>query len=266
MPGFAGTQFLRSQDKHLALACVQAYNDFQTDEWCAAGPGRLIPMMITPMWDPQLCVAEIERMAAKGVKAITFPENTVPLGLPSFHTEHWDPVFAVAEAAGLPLCMHFGTSGSVPQTAPEAPFINTITLASCNSMATTVDLLFSPVFPKFPNLKIALSEGGIGWIPYLIERSDFTWERHRHYQHLGDERPSDVFARHFFGCFIDDRAGLDMRDRIGVDNIMWELDYPHSDSLWPGARTHLEKMVVDIPDDEVAKMGELNARRVFNLD
>jgi predicted TIM-barrel fold metal-dependent hydrolase len=191
-------------------------------------------MTILPLWDADACVAEVSRTAAKGARAISFPENPVPLGLPSWYTEHWDGVFAAAQEADLPLCMHFGTSGQVPMTAPEAPFAVGTTLMGTNSMAATADLIFSPVFYRFPGLKIALSEGGIGWVPYLLERADHVWERHRFYDNVNkDVRPSELFRKHIWGCFIDDEFGLASREAIGVDKIMWEGDYPHADSDWP---------------------------------
>ncbi len=266
-PRFAGTTFLEGEDRELALACVQAYNDFMIDEWCGSAPDRFIPMIILPLWDPALAAREIERSAAKGAKAITFPENPVPLGLPSFHTTHWDPVFAAAQAADLPLCVHFGTSGKVPMTAPDAPFLVMITLMGCNSMFATSDLLFSGIFQRFERLKIALSEGGIGWIPYLLERADYAWERHMYYTGVDQSsRPSDLFRRHFWGCFIDDEVGIREREHIGVDRIMWECDYPHSDSAWPHARKRAVEMLASVPDDQARAIGELNARQLFHFD
>jgi predicted TIM-barrel fold metal-dependent hydrolase len=266
-PKFAGTVFLQGRDQRLALRCVQAWNDFMLDEWCAAAPGRFIPVVILPLWDPALAAAEVERTAAKGARTISFPENPAPLGLPSFHTDHWDPVFAAAQAAGMPLSMHFGTSGKAPATADDAPFAVAIALFGCNSMYTTADLLFSPVFHKFPELKVALSEGGIGWIPYMLERIDSTWERHKYYTGVNrDVRPSDLFRRHIWGCFIDDEFGIANRHAIGVDRITWECDYPHSDSNWPEARKRAAEALADVPDDEVHRIVELNARALFRFD
>ncbi|GAA5149040.1 amidohydrolase family protein [Pseudonocardia eucalypti] len=265
-PRFAGTVFLEGEDRELARLCVRAWNDFSIDEWCATAPDRLIPLVILPLWDVEACVAEIHRTAAKGAKAISFPENPVPLGLPSFHTDHWDPVFSAAEETGLPLCLHFGTSGSAPKTAPEAPFAVTIALFGCNSMYATTDLLFSPVFHRHPELKVGLSEGGIGWMPYLLERVDGTWERHRFYQNVNqDVRPSELFYRHMHGCFIDDRFGVKVRHDVGVDHITWECDYPHSDSYWPKSRAYAAEVLADVPDDEVHKIVELNTRRLYNF-
>ncbi|HEV7789288.1 MAG TPA: amidohydrolase family protein [Pseudonocardia sp.] len=265
-PGFAGKVFLQGNDRELGLLCVRAFNDFMIDEWCAAAPERFIPVVMLPLWDVPACVAELHRTVAKGAKAITFSENPVPLGLPSFHTDHWDPLFAAAEEAGIPLCMHFGTSGQAPTTAPDAPFAVTITLFGCNSMFAAADLMFSPVFHRHPGLKVALAEGGVGWVPYLLERADYVWDRHRYYQNVNqDMKPSDIFRRNIWGCFIDDVHGLRSRDVIGVDRITWECDYPHSDSNWPNSRKRAVEVFAEVPDDEVHRIVEWNSRELFSF-
>ncbi|MEW1931385.1 amidohydrolase family protein [Rhodococcus sp. NPDC079359] len=265
-PRFAGTVFIDHKDSELALLSVKAWNDFHLDEWAATAPDRFIPLIILPLWDVEESAKEIYRCHAKGAKAITFPENTVGLGLPSFYTDHWDPVFRAAEETKMPLCMHFGSSGKAPMTSPEAPMAVMIALFGTNSMYATADLLFSPVFYKFPNLKVALSEGGIGWIPYLLERIDLTWEKHRWYQNVNKEvRPSDLFRQNIYGCFIDDLEGVSRRHKIGIDNITWECDYPHSDSNWPNSRRFTEKLLAEVPDDEAHKIVELNARELYHF-
>jgi len=265
-PGFAGRVFLQANDHELAHLCLQAWNDFSVDEWSGSAPGRFIPLAMLPVWDTSLCVKEIERVATLGARGITFPENPAPLGLPSFHTDHWDPVFAACEDAGLPLCLHFGSSSHVPGFAVDAPLAVSITLYSTNLMATTTDLLFSGVLQRHPRLQVVLAEGGIGWIPYILERCDYVWERHRWYQDIDrDTRPSDLFRKHFFGCFIDDNFGIAVRDQIGIDNLTFEVDYPHSDSQWPNTRKYAAKAFADVPDDEVHKIVELNTRRLFRF-
>lgn len=264
-PGFAGSTLLAAEDKELATACVVAWNDFILDEWCAAAPDRFIPMVMVPFWDVPAAVAEVERTAAKGAKAVTFTEAPHRLGLPSYHTDHWDPLLAAAAAADMPLCLHFGTGGA-PDTAPDANFAVAIALFGMNSQFTTVDLLLSPVFHKHPRLKVALSEGGIGWMPYVLERVDYTWERHRWYTGVNtDVRPSELFRDHIFGCFIADEAGIEVRHLIGVDNLMFEGDYPHSDSNFPASREKLAAALQSVPDGEARKIAEDNARRVFNF-
>ena len=264
-PGFAGGTFFAAKDKELAFECLKAWNDFILDEWCAFAPDRFIPMMMVPFWDVEATVAEVHRTAAKGARAITFSEAPHRLGLPSFHSDHWDPFFAAVQEAEMPLCLHFG-SGGAPDVAADANFAVAIALFGMNSQATTIDLLLSRVFHEFPGLKVALSEGGIGWIPYVVERVDYTWERHRWYTGIDpDVRPSDLFRDHVFGCFIADDAGIEERHLIGIDNIMFEGDYPHSDSNFPVSRKTLAEKLRDVPDDEARAIAEGNARRVFHF-
>ncbi|GAB04840.1 amidohydrolase family protein [Gordonia amarae] len=265
-PRFAGTVFLEGEDKELALLCVRAWNDYVLDEWCPTDPERLIPLVILPLWDIEASVAEVHRTAAKGARTVSFVENPHPLGLPSFHTDHWDPVFRAVTETQMPLCVHFGTSGKPPITAPEAPMAVMTALFGCNSMYATADLLFSPTFHKHPELKFMLSEGGIGWVPYMLERMDGVWAKHRYYQNINPTvKPSELFAKHIFGCFIDDEFGVDNRHLVGIDNITWEGDYPHSDSNWPNSRKIVHETMLDVPDEDVHKMVELNARRLLNF-
>jgi predicted TIM-barrel fold metal-dependent hydrolase len=266
--GFAGRVFAESKDKDLGLASLRAYNDFILDEWCAHDPDRQVPLVMAPYWDVDACVAEIERTAAKGARSITFPELPDRLGLPSWHTDYWNPVLAAASDAQMPLSLHFG-SGGAPLASPQAMTTNWtvgISLFGLNSMTAMTELLLSPVFHTFPDLKVALSEGGIGWIPYMLERVDYVWDRHRWWNDVNfDVKPSDLFAAHVYGCFISDGAGIEARHRIGVDNIMFESDYPHSDSQWPHTRKYLEEVMTDVPDEDARKMCELNARGLYRF-
>jgi predicted TIM-barrel fold metal-dependent hydrolase len=278
-PGFAGGTFFRAQDKELALLCVKAWNDFYIDEWCATAPDRYVPMAILPVWDIDETVKEAERTAAKGARTYSFPDSPVPLGLPSFHTGHWDPLWSVAAEAEVPISLHFGSGSFVPGfsyasmkpvpgqlASPDGPFAVAIALFSTNLMWTTVDLLFSRALQRFPKLQFSLAEGGIGWVPYILERTDYTWERHKWYQDVDmDTRPSDLFREHFWGCFIDDEHGLKNRHSIGIDRIMLEVDFPHSDSNWPNSRKRASEVLADVPDDEVEKIVETNARRMLRF-
>ncbi|MFT4288409.1 amidohydrolase family protein [Nocardioides sp.] len=278
-PGFGGRVFLKARDKELAHACVQAWNDFSIDEWCGTDPTRYVPLGILPLWDIDLTVAELKRTAAKGVRTVSFPDNPVPLGLPSFHSDYWGPLWDVCEETGIPVSLHFGSGSFVPgfsftssalspnpPAKDEAPAAVSFALYATNLMWSTVDLLFSGQLQKHPDLKFMLSEGGIGWIPYIAERVDWVWGRHRYYQDIDfDTRPSDLLRKHFWGCYIDDEFGLANRHTIGVDRICVEVDYPHSDSMWPNSRKMIGETLVDVPDEEAHRIVELNAREVFNF-
>lgn len=267
--GFAGGRFFRAKDKDLAMACVKAYNDFLIEEWYDVAPERFIPMMILPVWDAEACVGEIERNAERGYRAIGFPDNPALIGLASWHSDHWDGVLSAAQAAQMPLCMHFGGSGATASISGDAPLAVITSLMGSTLFHSMTDLLLSPTLHKHQDLKIAYSEGQIGWLPYALQRIDQVWEHYRFYDIEptinADVRPSDLFRRHMHGCFIDDAVGIEMRHKIGVDNILWESDYPHADSVWPNSRTNLAKMLADVPNDEAHKIAELNARRLFNV-
>lgn len=275
-PGFGGSTFMRAKDKNLAELCVKAWNDFYIDEWCATAPDRFIPLAILPIWDIDATIAEAERVAAKGARTISFPDSPVPMGLPSFHSNHWDGLWRICSDAKMPVSLHFGSGGYVPGFSfssmqqdtgqvNDSPFAVAITLFSTNLMWTTVDLLFSGKLQQFPELQFSLAEGGIGWLPYILERSDYVWERHRYYQPIDfDARPSDLFKKHFWGCFIDDEHGLENRHMIGVDRITLEVDFPHSDSNWPNSRERAAEVLANVPDDECRLIVEENARRMLN--
>ena len=278
-PGFAGSTFARAADKDLALLCVEAWNDFYIDEWCLTAPDRFVPLAILPLWDIDATVAEAERVAEKGARTVSFADSPVPMGLPSFHSDHWDRLWAVCSEARMPVSLHFGSGSYVPgfsfsSVAPiagenfeqEAPFAVAITLFSSNLMWSTTDLLFSGKLQQFPELQFSLAEGGIGWVPYILERADYTWERHRYYQPIDfDARPSDLFRSHFYGCFIDDEHGLANRHTVGIDRVMLEIDYPHCDSNWPNSRKRAAEVLADVPDNECELIVEGNARRMLRF-
>lgn len=264
-PRFGGTQFLQATDLDLALACVRAWNDWMLDEWWAAHPDRFIPQSILPLWDVPAAVAEMERVKAKGSRAIAFIENPHPLGLPSFATGHWRPIFEASAALGLPLSMHIGTSSGLPSPSPEASNACGVALCGVNSMSALVDIVYSGMCNGLPGLKIALSEGGAGWVPYVLERMDYTWHRSRYDGLANDRLPSDIFRDHFWVCIIADEYAIRNRDLIGIDKIMWECDFPHNDSNYPNSRKLLADFLVDVPDDEARMIGETNARALYDF-
>src|SRR5207302_1126207 len=153
-------------------------NDWHIDEWCGSYPGRFIPLAVGPLWDRDALVTEIHRVAAKGCTAMTLPETPYGVGLPSFYTDHWDPVFAAMCDTHMAVCMHF------------------------------------------------------------------------------------------LGCFITDPSALHLAERIGVDSIAWECDYPHSDSTWPRSPEYLleELTAANLSDEVINKMTWQNACRFFRFD
>lgn len=269
-PNLCGQLFARSSDPEAAHAILCAYNDWHVDEWCGSYPGRFIPCGLVPIWDPHLMAAEVRRLAAKGCHAVSFSENPAKLKLPSFHSGHWDPFWAACVDEGTIVCLHIGSSSSLVITAPDAPVDVLITLQPVNIVQAAADLLWSPVLRRFPDLRIALSEGGIGWLPYFYDRVDWIYTRHRFWtgQDFGGRLPSEVFRERVVTCFIDDPAGVANLERVGTDNVCWEADYPHSDSTWPTSPEHLKRSIdaAGLDDETVRKVTHLNAMRLFRFD
>jgi predicted TIM-barrel fold metal-dependent hydrolase len=273
LPRFCGQTFLEREDKELALLCVKAYNDWMIDEWSGgAGRGKLIPLTMVPLWDPEASAAEIHRCAGKGSFAITFPENPHPLGLPSIHdaNDNWAPVFRACEETGTALCMHIGSSSRMPSTSPDAPFIISSTLTFQNAMGSLLDYVFSGTLAKYPKLTIAYSEGQVGWMPYIFERADKLWEE-RNDNSFGSSLPnppSSYIPGRVYGCIFDDATGLRNRDVIGMDQICFEVDYPHADSTFPVSKEVLTKICqqAELNDEEIYKLARGNAIRAFGLE
>jgi predicted TIM-barrel fold metal-dependent hydrolase len=261
LPRFCGQTFYeqvkKGGDADLALLCVQAYNDWMIDEWCAGdAKGRLIPLTMVPLWDAELCAAEVRRCADKGSFAIAFSENPHPLGLPSVHDKDrfWDPLFTACQETETVVCMHIGSSSRMPATSPDAPFIVSSTLTFSNAMGSMLDYIFSGTLERFPTLKLAYSEGQVGWMPYVLERADKLWAE-RSDNSFGTslpKRPSEYLPGRVYGCIFDDEVGLKNRDAIGMDQICFETDYPHADSTFPRSKEVAEEICEPHRGHEVA--------------
>lgn len=267
--GFAGQVLQLGPDRDVNLVMIKAYNDWHVDEWCGAHPDRFIPCGILPLFDVEEAAKEIHRLAGKGCHAVTFSENPAGLGMPSIHTDAWDPLFAACCDTGTVLCCHVGSSSKSASTAPDAPPPVPMNLSSTMSIYTLGDLLWAGFWHRFPSLRFALSEGDIGWIPYFLQRAEHTLARHngwmRHEQPQG-LRPTELFRERILVCFIEDRVGIELLDRFNVDNVCWESDYPHSDSSWPHAPEHLATMFEGVDAARVAKIAHENAMRHFRFD
>ena len=168
---------------------------------------------------------------------------------------------------GTIVCLHIGSSSQLTITSIEAPINVMISLQPMNIVQAAADILWSRVMTEFPDVTFALSEGGIGWIPYFLERCDYVYEHHQSW--TGQDlpmKPSDLFRERFITCFIDDAAGVKNRHDVGLDKITWECDYPHSDSTWPESPERLMQSLAGVPDDEIDAITHLNAMRLFHYD
>jgi predicted TIM-barrel fold metal-dependent hydrolase len=267
--GFAGTVFSRCSDPALGLACVRAWNDWHHQVWAGSYPGRIIPLQIPWLADPDVAAEEVRRNAERGFRAVSFVENPAHLQLPSVHTDHWDPFLRACEETGTVVCLHTGSGAWTAASSPGAPLELYTTLFPVNALAAAADWLWAGVPVRFPELRIALSEGGIGWVPMLLDRLEYVMS---HSATGGDGSwqasltPAEALCRNFWFCTIDDPSTLAARHRIGVDHIMVEVDYPHADSSWPDTQSLLASRLTGMPDDEVAMITHQNALDLFRWE
>ena len=273
LPRFCGQTFLEREDKELALLCVQAYNNWMIDEWCAGDArGRLIPLTLIPLWDPAAAALEVHRCADKGSFAVAFSENPYHLGLPSIHDKDrfWDPFLTACQETDTVVCMHIGSSSKMPATSPDAPFSVSSTITFANAMGSMCDYILSGVFVRFPRLRVSYAEGQVGWMPYIIERMDKIWAERGDASFGIDlpEPPSTYIPGHVWGCIFDDEIGLKNRDVIGMDQICFEVDFPHADSTFPHTLEVATRIcdAAGLADEEIYKLMRGNAIECFGLE
>jgi predicted TIM-barrel fold metal-dependent hydrolase len=265
-PRFCGQTFYEAKDRELALACVEAYNNWMVEEWCSVDVN--IPLCIMPLWDADLAAAEIRRNAERGVHAVAFSELPTYLGLPSIHSGYWDPMFQACNDTNTIVCMHVGSSSTNPMGSPDAPSGASATISFNNSAASLGEYLFG-VLPKFPELRIAYSEGQVGWIPYSIERADYVWEHHDGWmkaQEVMPVPPSTFYYDRVFGCFTSDYHGMKSLKEIGENQVCFETDYPHTDTSWPYTKEEVSRMCEGLSEELVYKIVRGNAINMLSLD
>ena len=274
VPRFCGQTFLEANDKDVAEACVRVYNDWMIDEWCGgAGKGRLIPLTLIPLWDAEMAAAEVRRCADKGSHAVSFSECPPWLGLPSIFGSYWEPLWEACEETETVVNMHIGSSSKFgePRGTDVPPFVGK-SMSFQNSLLCMGDWLASGLLERFKTLKIVLSEGQVGWMPFVAGRFDNEWELkdlwekdlHTRVPHL----PSSYIPGRIFGCIFDDLVGLKLRDEIGMSQIMWENDYPHGDTSFPQSKQMAEKLIgsAGLNDHEVWQLLRGNAIACYGLE
>jgi len=267
--GMGGSFFANCPDRELAFACLQSYNDWHIDEWAGSHPGRFIPLPLCALWSPELSAQEVRRVARKGATAIAFSEAPESFGHPSIHGGAWDPFFAACQEEDVAIAIHIASGNITMPNDAKTPLEVASTLPCWNSLACAANFLWCKSLVKYPNLKIALSEGGTSWIPGFLDRMERQFSLQKWMRSdLGGLTPTEKFRRHFLGCFICDPSGLLLRDRIGIDNIAYEVDYPHSDCSFPGSPEEIYEhfTLARCSDAEIAKIGHENALRWLRFD
>ena len=269
--GFDGSRcFHMAPDRKLALKHLRAYNDWHILDWCAVDRGRFIPCGLLPTWDMDATIAEIKRLAAMDCRNVSLTDNPTKINLPSIHNEYWAPMWKAINENDITINLHIGSGNAAPTASMETPVEAWITTMPMSINIGAADWLQLDALLRYPDMRIVLSESGIGWVPYFLERADFSHSRHKAWTHCGygGLKPSEVFKRHFMSCFIDDTFGLKNLAELGEDMVAYECDYPHSDALWPEVPEFLWKSVLAarLTDAQIEKITHLNAMRMLRHD
>ncbi len=263
--GFGGTLFSEAKDPVLGLACTRAWNDWLFEEWHGAYPERIVPLGITFLSDPEKGAEEIRRNAKRGFTAVTLPEQPHRQELPPVFSDYWEPIIRACADTDTVLNLHVGSSGFA-QMPPGAPMMELgATQFGIMAVGTCAEWLWSGWPAKYPELKIAMSEGGIGWVAGLIDRLDNIMRRSGYGNGWPDPKisPSECLRRNFWFCMIDDPSTIVTRHTIGVENILFESDYPHGDGTWPDTQKVIHAILGDLPTDEIHKITHENAARLY---
>ncbi|MFZ4515136.1 MAG: amidohydrolase family protein [Acidimicrobiia bacterium] len=265
--GFAGTVFARTKDPELGIATMRAWNDWLFEEWYSPFPERIIPMGITWLMDPELGAEEIRRNAARGFTAVTLPEQPHRLNLPSVFSGYWDPIIRACVETETVIALHVGSSGLLPSPDDAPKLEMAATMFPLQSAQTAAEWIWSGIPTRFPDVKVTLSEGGIGWVPMMLDRLEYMFQQSGYDRSVWadpDFSPAEILLRNFYFCSIDDPTTFAVRDRIGVDHIMVEADYPHADSSWPDTQDYVARMLRHVDNlEDIRKITHRNAAQVF---
>ena len=247
----------------------------------ARHPNRLIAITALPFWDLELALAEIDRCLAMGHRAINFCNQPQDYGMPPLAHPHWDPIWARAQEAGIPVNFHVGGGSMGTMFNDEAGmgwmtnFAKVSSLIFLDNMRCVADLIFGGVCHRFPDLKFVSVESGVGWVPGALETFDWQWRnggiRLEHPEY--DLLPSEYYRRQIYGCFwFEEQVAVDAIAKF-PDNILFETDYPHPTCQHPGPQTpaqrprqYADRVMGSLSDDVVEKILWSNAAALYGLD
>lgn len=264
-----GLFYFRVADSGLMSAIFRAYNDWLAD-FCSTDPTRLKGIAMINLDDVGEGTKELERAATRGFAGAMITEY--PLEPRRYDQPEYEPFWAAAQALAMPLSLHTATRrqgkirGAGEKTLRDATSRSTKAFYPATSLC---DMIFSGVFERYPTLRLAIVEFELAWAPHLLSTIDYTYrERHEEafVRFKNDMRPSDFFHRNIFLSFQEDAIGIRLRDVIGVDNMMWGSDYPHSESTFPQSRKILAEILAGVPEEEQAKIVGGNTARLYGFD
>ena len=264
-----GLFYFRIADSVLMSAIFRAYNDWLA-EFCRTDPARLKGIAMVNLDDVGEGIKELERAARLGLAGAMITEY--PLEDRRYDQPEYEPFWSAAESLGMPLSLHTATRrqgkirGAGAKTLRDASSRATKAFYPALSMC---DMIFSGVFDRHPRLTLAIVEFELSWAPHLLDTMDYTYrERHEEaiYRFKNAMRPSDFFHTNVVLSFQEDAIGIRLRDVIGVDNMMWGSDYPHSESTFPQSRKILAEILAGVPEAEQARIVGGTTACVYGFD
>ena len=258
------------EDPQLLMAINRVYNDFAI-EYCRADTKRLKPIATVIVDDVQVAVKEMERCAKMGCVGVSIPSYDGRLG---YQSPEYDPVWAAAQDLELPISLHIASPRPKPGKGwdrEDALVFDNFFLANGDHWVrvSLSEMIVTGVFDRFPRLIVGSVEHELNWVPYFLERTDYSYNERttgrQGYRLKDDMLPSDVFHRNCFVDFQEDAQGIKNRDIIGVDNILWGSDYPHTESTWPRSRQFIEYTLAECTEEEKRKIVSGNSARIYRL-
>lgn len=255
-------------DAEFSYAMTNIWNRWA---WDIYGPevDRMKPMALIQTTDLDLAVAEIERCAKQGFPGFNLPAIPwIEAGSP-YNDPLYDRLWAALQDTGLPVCIHVAT-GKDPRgaTGNGGAILNFVIGAGSQVVEPMATLLASGVFERFPKLTVGTIEGGIGWVPWLLEAMDDIFYKHHMWVRPYLKRPpSEYYRTNCFSTFQEDHAGLaSMKEAGMIENVVWGSDYPHMEGSWPHSTQALERQLSVLDEEQRAKVLGLNAARIFGFD
>ena len=236
-------------------------------DFASADPKRLFPAYQVPLIDIDFAVTQVQSLAASGARAVHIPTFPAEVGLPEYHDERYDPVWAAIQETGMSISQHLGLVQSLFELLRRDPTPQKAIFTSQPAMrlAETIGFWILPgVLARFPKLTVVLVEPSLGWVPFYIDLLDKMAAGPYDFPAL-DEKPSHYFHRQMYLTFVDDAGGLQLRQQIGVDRIMWSTDFPHPATSWPNSQKIVEDNFAGIPDAERDLIVAGNAARVYGI-
>jgi predicted TIM-barrel fold metal-dependent hydrolase len=273
--GFGSQRFLNIRDDELKLVCVRAYNDFLRDG-ASADDRRLLTIMSMPFWDIDEAVKEVARNVDKGHRGILFTAEPQRFGLPYLGERHWDPLWSIAQEAGLPIHFHIGSGDMTTSFGPErisrygtaaAYAYTSVEMFLKNGLQCT-DLITSGVLPRFPELQFVSVESGIGWVPFVLEAADHSYLEGRPGRISEWELlPSEYFARQVYTTYwFEAVAPTKLLGDIPVDRILFETDFPHPTCLYGNIPQKIEASLSGATDEQRRRILWANAAELYGVD